>query len=104
MENKDLDKSVESNTIVYTISWNPIKSIRLKRIRGASFEDLFTGKLLDIRDNPGRSNQRMLIFEYLGNIWAAPCVIEGEEIFLKTLYRSRKYQRIYQKRRLNEKD
>ncbi len=104
MDNKDVDKWDKSNTIVYTISWNPVKSIRLKRIRGASFEDLFTGKLLDIRDNPSRSNQRMLIFDYRGYIWAAPCVIEGEEIFLKTLYRSRKYQRIYQKRRSNEKD
>ena len=68
MDKKDIDKSDKSNTIVYTINWNPVKSIRLKRIRGVSFEDLFTGKLLDIRDNPGRSNQRMLIFDFRGYI------------------------------------
>lgn len=98
MNKKELDNPHESNTIVYTISWNPVKSKRLKRIRGASFEEIFEGKLLDIRKNPGRSDQRMLIFDYQGYIWAAPCVVEERGLFLKTLYRSRKYQKIYKKR------
>jgi len=99
MEKEELDKPKESNTIVYTASWNPTKSARLKRIRGASFEEILShGEFLDIRDNPGRIEQKMLIFEYRGHIWALPCVIEGQEIFLKTLYRSRKYQKIYRKR------
>lgn len=98
MEKKELDKSEESNTIVYTVDWNPTKSVRLKRIRGVSFEEIFEGKLLDMRENPSRSDQQILIFDYRGYIWAVPCVIEGEGIFLKTLYRSRKYQKIYKKR------
>ncbi len=98
MEKKEIDKLQESNTIVYTVNWNPTKSIRLKRIRGVSFEEIFEGKLLDIRENPNRSDQQILIFDYLGFIWAVPCVIEKREIFLKTLYRSRKYQKIYKKR------
>lgn len=98
MDKKALDKSQESNTIVYTVDWNPTKSARLKRIRGASFEELFQGELLDICKNPAHENQRMLIIDYLGFIWAVPCVIEGQEMFLKTLYRSRKYQKIYRKR------
>lgn len=98
MEKKELDKLKESNTIVYTVNWNPIKSIRLKRIRGVSFEEIFEGELLDMRKNPSRSDQQILIFDYLGSIWAVPSVFEGQEIFLKTLYRSRKYQKIYKKR------
>ncbi|MFA5357250.1 MAG: toxin [Candidatus Omnitrophota bacterium] len=98
MDKKELANPHQSNTIVYTISWNPTKSQRLKRIRGASFEELFEGQLLDICKNPGRSDQRMLIFDYLGYVWAVPCVIEEHGLFLKTLYRSRKYQKIYKKR------
>lgn len=97
MEKKDIDKAGKSNTIVYTINWNPTKSIRLKRIRGTSFEEIFEGELLDIRENPGRSDQLKLIFYYHGYIWVVPCVIEEEGIFLKTLYCSRKYQKIYKK-------
>lgn len=98
MDKKELDKPHESNTIVYTVDWNPTKSLRLKRIRGASFEEIFEGELLDICENPARNGQHILIFNYRGYIWAVPCVIEGEKIFLKTLYRSRKYQKIYKKR------
>jgi len=97
MEKKDIDNPGKSNTIVYTVDWNPTKSARLKRIRGASFEEIFEGELLDIRENLGRKDQQMLIFDYLGSIWAVPCVIEEQGIFLKTLYRSRKYQKLYKK-------
>ncbi len=99
MDKKDLDKPQESNTIVYTINWNPTKSARLKRIRGVSFEEIFKGgELLEIHDNPSRSNQRVLIFDYRGYIWLVPCAIEGEEIFLKTLYPCRKYNKLFRKR------
>lgn len=72
MDKKELDKPYESNTIVYTINWNPTKSHRLKRIRGVSFEEIFKGELLDIRENPSRNDQHILIFDYLGFIWAVP--------------------------------
>jgi hypothetical protein len=98
MEEKDLEKSLECNTIVYTVNWNPTKSVRLKRIRGVSFEEIVDGEWLDIRENPSRNEQLMLIIEYRGHIWAVPCAIEEEGLFLKTLYRSRKYEKIYGKR------
>jgi hypothetical protein len=98
MDNKDVDKPNKSNTIVYTISWNPVKSARLKRIRGVSFEELvIDGKIIDIIDNPGRRGQKMYVFEYKKYIWIAPCVIEDETVFLKTLYPSRKYRKSYKK-------
>jgi len=95
MEKKELDKPEESNTIVYTIRWNRIKSAWLKRIRGVSFEEILETNLLDIIKHPSKANQRILIFEYKGHTWVAPCVIEERIVFLKTLYPSRKYHRLY---------
>ncbi len=95
---KDIDKSDKSNTIVYTIRWNVVKSARLKRIRGVSFEELIIGgKIINTIDNPGRRGQYMFVFEYKQYIWIVPCVIEEENIFLKTLYPSRKYRKFYKK-------
>ena len=98
MEKKDIDKPDKSNTIVYTVNCEPTKSIRLKRIRGASFEEIFEGELLDIIENPNHVEQLFLIFDYRGYIWCVPCVVEEQGVFLKTLYRSRKYQKVYKKR------
>lgn len=103
MENS-LDKGEKSNTIVYTISWNPVKSARLKRIRGVSFEEIIKGKFLGIEDNPSRNNQKMFIFEHKDYVWAVPFVREGKEVFLKTLFPSRKFKMIYSNRRHHEED
>jgi len=40
MDKKAVDNIDKSNTIVYTIRWNKVKSARLKRMRGVSFEEL----------------------------------------------------------------
>ena len=98
MEKKDIDKQDICNTIVYTIKWNLTKSARLKSIHGVSFEELLDGELLDIRENPARKDQMVLIFYYHRHVWAVPFVIEEQGIFLKTLYPSRKYQKLYKKR------
>ncbi len=79
------------------IRWSPLKSKRLKRTRGVSFEEIITAKLVDIKDNPARENQRMMLFEYKNYIWLVPFVQKGDEIFLKTLYPSRKYTKLYKK-------
>jgi len=79
------------------VSWSPLKSARLKRLRGASFEEIIRAKLLDIRKHPSRGNQGILIYEYKWHIWAVPFVAAGGGIFLKTLYPSRKYRRLYKK-------
>lgn len=98
MEKKEIDKFDKSNTIVYTMRWNIVKSSRLKRIRGVSFEELIIdGKMIDIIDNPGRQGQHMLVFEHKKYIWITPCVIEEKNVFLKTLYPSRKYRKFYKK-------
>jgi hypothetical protein len=95
MEKKDVDNWRESNTIVYTVQWNPTKSARLKRIRGVSFEEIIQAKFLGIEKNPGRGNQRIFVFEHKGYVWAVPFVYETQGIFLKTIYPSRKFKKIY---------
>jgi hypothetical protein len=104
MEKKELDKAEKSNTIVYTISWNPVKSARLKRIRGVSFEEIIQSKFLGIEGNPSHSNQGIYVFEHKGYVWAVPFVYETDGgVFLKTIYPSRKFKKIY-KGAKNEKD
>lgn len=80
------------------IRWNPVKSRRLKRIRGVSFEEIIQAKLLDTREHPNRNGQEIFIYEYKGYVWAVPFIIDSQGIFLKTLYPSRKYQKIYKGR------
>jgi len=80
------------------IRWSLLKSKRLKRTRGVSFEEIIQAKFLDIREHPCRDNQQILIFDYKGYIWAIPFIIDEEGIFLKTLYPSRKYRKLYKKR------
>ena len=77
----------------------------MKITRGVSFEELIVGaKLLDIIQHPKRQEQRILVCEYRGHVWVVPCVIDEEGIFLKTLYPSRKYRKLYKKGAINEKN
>ncbi len=86
------------------IRWSPLKSRWLKLTRGVSFEEIIHAKFLGIRKHPNRDDQRVLVYEYKGYIWAVPFVFEADDIFLKTIYPSRKLKKIYQKRRSNEEN
>ncbi|MEW5758407.1 MAG: toxin [Candidatus Omnitrophota bacterium] len=86
------------------IRWSQLKSERLKQTRGVSFEEIIASKLIDIRRHPNRENQKILIYQYKGYLWAVPYVIDGEIIFLKTIYPSRKLTKFYKNRRNHEKD
>jgi hypothetical protein len=37
------------------------------------------------------------LFRHQGYVWVAPCVISNGEIFLKTLFPSRKYNRMLER-------
>ena len=78
-----------------TIKWNLLKSTRLKRTRGVSFEEIISSPLIDVCKHPQREDQRILVYEYKGYLWAVPYVVNGEEIFLKTIYPSRKIGRAH---------
>lgn len=84
--------------------WSELKSLRLRMTRGASFEELLTGSVVGIRENPSRPHQKVILIHYKSDIWVIPFVESSDHIFLKTLYRSRKYRGIYLKRRNDEKD
>jgi len=77
------------------IKWNALKSERLKKTLGVSFEEIIKSKLMGIRQHPTRINQKILVYEHKGYLWAVPYVVEDEIVFLKTIYPSRKLLKLY---------
>jgi len=83
------------------IRWNLLKSKRLKKTRGVSFEDILRGRVIAARRHPKKKNQNIILFEYKLYIWVVPYIIdENGDIFLKTLFPSRKYTKIYRREKL----
>ena len=69
------------------IRWNLLKSERLKKTRGVSFEDILRGKLVAVKKNPARKDQNIMLFEYKRYVWIVPFIIEENgDLFLKTLF------------------
>lgn len=79
------------------IRWDINKSDKLKRERGISFEEIIQAKLLAIKEHPNRTHQSVMLFEYQHYIWVVPYVVNGNEIFLKTLFQSRKYTKMWRR-------
>ena len=81
------------------VRWSDEKNIVLKQERGIGFEVIESmieeGNILDIIEHPGRPHQRMFLFEIEDYIVAVPFVESETEIFLKTLFRSRKLNKKY---------
>ena len=115
MNNRDTLKYLANtrlcDTLVYTNGlkgimkktlWDPLKSKRLKKTRGVSFKEIITGKVIKIEGNPSHPNQQMMLIEYKDYIWIVPFVETDKEFFLKTLYQSHKYTKIYKKGAQNE--
>ena len=110
MKKKDLDKAHKSiyNCIYQEtgemlsgeIRWSRLKNIRLKLIRGISFNEIIHAKFLALIDHPNRVDQRILICEYKAYVWVVPFIYEEKGIFLKTIYPSRKHKKLYEKGKL----
>ena len=77
------------------IKWNPLKSQRLKQVRGVSFEEIIASRMIDIIKHHYRENQSIFVYEHKGYLWSVPYVIEGDKIFLKTIFPSRKLMKRY---------
>lgn len=75
------------------IRWDPRKNEQLKRSRGLSFEEIVDRPFLGSIDHPKRGNQKLFFFEVDGYVWVVPSVRNGDDVFFKTLYRSRLYTR-----------
>lgn len=54
-------------------------------------------RLIAVKEHPARKHQSVLLFEYKSYIWIVPFVVKGQEVFLKTLFPSRKYTKLYKK-------
>ena len=79
------------------IRWNLLKSERLKKTRGVSFEEILQAKMIAVKRHPKKLHQSVLLFEYKSYIWVVPFVEEQGDLFLKTLYPSRQLTKIYRK-------
>ncbi|WP_455382468.1 toxin [Salinispira pacifica] len=83
------------------IRWSEEKNERIKEERHVSFERIAeiisNERYLAVLHHPDRENQRLFVIEMDGYVWAVPYVIEddGQTIFLKTAFPTRKFNRIY---------
>jgi len=79
------------------VRWNQFKNLHLKLTRGASFEELLQARRVATRNHPSKPGQKMMFCEHEGHIWVVPFVENEREVFLKTLYRSRKFTKLYKR-------
>ena len=79
-----------------TVKWDELKNEWLKVNRGVGFEELILSRYLKTR-NSKKQGQQIMLFEYKDYVWAVPCLIREHETILKTLYPSRKYDKLYRK-------
>lgn len=83
-----------------TIKWNEEKNQKLKLERGIGFEMILSliedGEILDIRDNPSYPNQKYLFCVVNEYVCCVPFIESETEIFLKTIFPSRKYNKLLQ--------
>lgn len=85
-----------------TFNWNAEKNEFLARERGITFDEIVqrieSGATVIETPHPNRKkypNQSILIVDVDGYAYLVPCVIEGNEYFLKTIIPSRKATKKY---------
>lgn len=91
------------NTIKTTYNFNINKSLQLKKERGIGFEEIImaidSGHLKDIINHPNPKkykHQKIYVIEIENYIYLVPLVKQKEnEVFLKTIFPSRKLTKQY---------
>jgi hypothetical protein len=85
-----------------SIKWSNEKNKILKKTRNISFDDLINyGEILKIIDNTSvnHSDQEKLVILYNTKLYAIPFVRDKNgDFFLKTAYRSRKLDSLFNKK------
>lgn len=80
------------------IRWDEEKNKKLKKERGVGFELILSliedSLIVDIRDNPNYPNQKYYFFIVKEYVYCVPVVETDDEIFLKTIFPSRKYTKL----------
>ena len=93
------------------IKWNLQKAKAIRETvsrKGVGFEEcaiaIESNKVLDILENPSSNhpNQHMFILEIQNYAYCAPFVESETELFLKTVFPSRKFTSIYLKAKDHE--
>jgi hypothetical protein len=76
-------------------NWNFDKNELLKKVRGISFEEVVSlinsGKVLGVERSPNYENQKLYMIDRDGCAYLVPFIETENEIFLKTIFPSRKY-------------
>ena len=87
-----------------TFNWDDAKNEHLKDLRNISFEEIVIcisdGRVVSVLEHPQKEiykNQFLYLIEYKNYIYVVPHVYDEkkQEIFLKTIYPSRKYTNRY---------
>lgn len=106
-----IDKKNEETYILSMkeFRWNHEKNIQIRNERGISFEDIVfyisEGKLLTIIKHPNPEkykNQLIFIVNIDNYAYAVPFIETENEIFLKTIFPSRKYTKKYLEGKIHE--
>jgi uncharacterized protein (UPF0128 family) len=83
------------------VRWSDEKNEILKQERGIGFEIIESlieeGKEIDIIANLNYPHQKVFLFEIDEYIVSVPVVETDTEIFLKTLFRNRKLNKLYRR-------
>ncbi len=81
------------------LNWDSDKNELLKKTRGVSFEEVAiiieADHIIGVEKNQGRGNQKMYIVEINNYAVVVPFVETENEIFLKTIFPSRKFTKKY---------
>jgi len=79
--------------------WSEEKDQWLRENRGISFQEVSAAvlgdELVEVLENPSRRGQQVFLVRLSGYVWVVPFVMEGETVFLKTAYPSRKMTKRY---------
>ena len=89
----------------FNFKFDPAKNLTLAKTRGISFDEIITwieeGRVIDVISHPNFQkypNQSIFMVVYNAYVYAVPCVQNGKDIFLKTIYPSRKLTNKYLRR------
>lgn len=79
------------------VVWNKEKNAQLMEQRGITFEQLLSSRFIGLENNPSKSHQRLMLFEFQRYVWVVPYVEDEKYYFLKTAFPSRKHTKKYLK-------
>lgn len=84
--------------------WDSVKNDLLKKERGIGFEEIVdlieTGHVLALRDHHNMldyPHQKIIEVDVAGYVYCIPCLVNERDVFLKTIFPSRKATKAYKK-------